>query len=69
MAKRTETRGGGAKDRLTGVSEMNLDLCRAGGRVQIDFHLNTSHSQDLAGCSHGNSGPSSDVRARHIVCV
>lgn len=71
MAKRSETREKGA----TGASEMNLDLCREGkGRVgwssvgwgQIDFHLNTSHSQDLAGCSHGNSVPSLDCV---YVCV
>lgn len=67
MAKCTETR--------TGVSEMNLDLCTGGegggvGGARIDFHLNTSHSQDLAGCSHSNSGPSSDcVCLRMSYCM
>lgn len=44
----------------TGVKKRtNLDLCR-GGTEQIDFHLNTSHSQGLAGCCPGNRAPFQD---------
>lgn len=70
MAKRTKTREKeGWGEANGGVWNESGFVQGRGGGVQIDFHLNTSHSQDLAGCSHGNSGPSLDLCAWVLVYI